>query len=242
MEKSNKFRNNMGINIPLVVYTNSEYDDVCNVFFGELKKYLPNQKVYVVSDSNHSAIPDEYSVIIYDNNDSYVDRLLKTLPQIQEDVILFLHEDMVLYDYPQINSINDYATYVRNNSVDSIKLIYVNGNDSQFDLDNTLISNEYSKFSIQPTLISPKNFLSLLESISSKNIWEFEQAVPRNRKDYMVKLGGEVKRGIYHYDSKVFPYICTAINKGKWNMSEYSKELDKIFYEYGIVPFERGIV
>lgn len=242
MEKSNKFRNNMGINIPLVVYTNSEYDDVCNVFFGELKKYLPNQKVYVVSDSKHSAIPDECSVIIYDNNDSYVDRLLKTLPQIQEDVILFLHEDMVLYDYPQINSINDYATYVRNNSVDSIKLIYVNGNDSQFDLDNTLISNEYSKFSIQPTLISPKNFLSLLESISSKNIWEFEQAVPRNRKDYMVKLGGEVKRGIHHYDSKVFPYIATAINKGKWNMSEYSKELDKIFYEYGIVPFERGIV
>ena len=105
-----------------------------------------------------------------------------------------------------------------------------------------MISNEYSKFSIQPTLISPKNFVSLLESVSSKDIWEFERSVPSNRKDYMVYLGNEVKRGVHHYDSIVFPYIATAINKGKWNMSEYSKELDKVFYEYGIIPFERGIV
>jgi hypothetical protein len=40
----------------------------------------------------------------------------------------------------------------------------------------------------------------------------------------------------------VFPYIATAINKGKWNMSEYSKELDFLFKEYNVNPFERGIV
>lgn len=232
----------MGIDIPLVLYTNSEYDDVCRVFFGELKKYLPNQKIYVISNTNHSAIPEDVILITYNDNDSYVDRLLSTIPQINEDVILFLHEDMILYDYPQDDKIQKYTSYVRDGIVDSIKLIYVKGNDSEFEIDKTLISNEYSKFSVQPTLISPKNFVSLLESISSKNIWDFERAVPNNRREYMVKIGGEVKRGIYHYDSIVFPYIATAINKGKWNMSEYSKELDKIFYEYGIVPFERGIV
>jgi hypothetical protein len=40
----------------------------------------------------------------------------------------------------------------------------------------------------------------------------------------------------------VFPYIATAINKGKWNMSEYRGELDILFEEYGINPFYRGIV
>ena len=50
------------------------------------------------------------------------------------------------------------------------------------------------------------------------------------------------KRGLYHYDSTIFPYIATAINKGKWNMSEYSKELDFLFKEYNVNPFERGIV
>lgn len=226
---------------PIVLYTNSEYDDVCKVFFGEIKKFLPNQKIYIISDKDHSLV-SEHTFIKYNDNDSYVDRLLSTIPQINEDVILFLHEDMILYDYPQDDKIQKYTSYVRDGIVDSIKLIYVKGNDLEFEIDKTLISNEYSKFSVQPTLISPKNFVSLLESITSKNIWDFERAVPNNRRDYMVKIGGEVKRGIYHYDSIVFPYIATAINKGKWNMSEYSKELDKIFYEYGIVPFERGIV
>ena len=58
----------------------------------------------------------------------------------------------------------------------------------------------------------------------------------------MIQIGGEKKRGMYHYDSIVFPYIATAINKGKWNMSEYQTELDKMFNEYGVMPFERGIV
>ena len=58
----------------------------------------------------------------------------------------------------------------------------------------------------------------------------------------MCKVGGEKKRGMYHYDSIVFPYICTAIVKGKWNMNEYQNELDKLFGEYNINPFERGIV
>lgn len=232
----------MGIDIPLVLYTHSEYDDVCNLFFGELKKYLPNQKIYVISNTNHSAIPEDVTLITYNDDDSYVDRLKSTIPQISEDVILFLHEDMILYDYPQVDLIKKYSKYVKDGIVDSIKLIYVSANDTAFEIDKTLISNEYSKFSIQPTLISPKNFVSLLESVSSKDIWEFEKSIPLSRRDYMVKLGGETKRGIYHYDSIVFPYIATAINKGKWNMSEYSKELDKIFYEYGIVPFERGIV
>lgn len=232
----------MGIDAPLVLYTHSDYDDVCNLFFGELKKYLPNQKIYVISNSKHKSIPDNVTFIIYNENDSYVDRLLTTIPQIKEEVILFLHEDMILYDYPKIDLINSYITYVKENIVDSIKLIYVAENDVPFEIDKTLVSNQYSKFSIQPTLISPNNFVSLLSSVSSKDIWEFEKSIPLNRRDYMVKLGGEIKRGMYHYDSIVFPYIATAINKGKWNMTEYTKELDRLFYEYGIVPFERGIV
>jgi hypothetical protein len=58
----------------------------------------------------------------------------------------------------------------------------------------------------------------------------------------MVRVGDEKKRGMYHYDSSVFPYIATAINKGKWNYSEYQTELDSLFAEYQINPFERGIV
>ena len=82
----------------------------------------------------------------------------------------------------------------------------------------------------------------MLDSIPSLNIWDFERAVTSIDNHYMVRLGGEKQRGTRHCDSIVFPYIATAINKGKWNMSEYREELDKLFGEYNINPFERGIV
>ena len=50
------------------------------------------------------------------------------------------------------------------------------------------------------------------------------------------------KRGLFHYDSLVWPYIATAINKGKWNTSEYSQELDALSKEYNVNLSERGTV
>ena len=81
----------------------------------------------------------------------------------------------------------------------------------------------------------------MVENLPPMNIWEFEESIVSSGRDFMVKVGNEKKRGIYHYDSPVFPYIATAINKGKWNMTEYYKELDLLFKEYNINPFNRGI-
>ena len=105
-----------------------------------------------------------------------------------------------------------------------------------------MVVNEYSKVSIQPTILKTKFFGELVTSLPSLNIWQFEESIVSYGKDFMVFFGNEKQRGIYHYDSLVFPYIATAINKGKWNMSEYSNELDKLFGEYNINPFERGII
>ncbi len=112
----------------------------------------------------------------------------------------------------------------------------------EWPIDKTLVTNEYAKFSIQPTITQKKLFQQLVQNLPPMNIWEFEKAIVSTGRDYMVKVGGERKRGLYHYDSLVFPYTATAINKGKWNMSEYSKELNEMFLEHNINPFERGIV
>lgn len=231
----------MGINVPLVIYTHSDYKDVWKLLFGQIKKYLPNQKVYVLSDSPADEIPSEYTTIVYNDSNVYTDRLKECLSQIDEDVVLFQHEDMILFDNPKVELFDKYIDYVKGGIIDSVKLIYVQENDRVSDIDSTLISNQYSKFSIQPTLIKLKNFVSLLESTQPLNIWDFELAVPAEGKHYMVRLGEERKRGMYHCDSIIYPYIATAITKGKWNYGEYMNELDELFNEYGIVPFERGI-
>jgi len=230
----------MGMNLPLVVYTHTDMKDVWPMFFGQLKKYIGDTKVYVAVNEDDTQLSDMIR-IIYDDSKQYTDRWKEILPQIEESVFMFLHEDMILFDEPKFDYIDRYFKLVDGGKVESIKMIYVPDNDIVSDIDDTLISNQYSKLSIQPTIIRKDYFQSILDKVASLSIWDFELAIAGDTKSYMVKVGGERKRGMYHCDSIVFPYIATAINKGKWNYNEYQNELDVLFLEYGMNPFERGI-
>lgn len=230
----------MGIDLPIVVYTHTDMKDIWPMFFGQLKKYVSDTKIYVAVNQNDSYLSD-YVQITYDDTKKYTERWKQILPQISENIILFLHEDMILFDSIKPDYIKKYFTYIKNGEANSIKLILAGDVFTQSEFDVTLVQNEYSKFSIQPTIVSKEVFEITLDTTGNLNIWEFEQAVLPTGRDYMVRIGGEKKRGIYHYDSLVFPYTATAINKGKWNYNEYQKELDEFFTEYKLNPFERGI-
>jgi hypothetical protein len=154
---------------------------------------------------------------------------------------MFIHEDMILFDKIDFQSLEKYIGYINNESAESIKLILAGDGFIESPIDKTLVTNQYSKFSVQPTITTKKVFKGHVDKLPPLNIWQFEEAVVSSGKDYMVKVGGERKRGLYHYDSLVFPYVATAINKGKWNLIEYQQELNPMFEEYGINPFERGM-
>ena len=47
---------------------------------------------------------------------------------------------------------------------------------------------------------------------------------------------------MFHYDSNAYPYVATAIVKGKWNMSGYPNELNRILKENNIDKNVRGEV
>jgi len=231
----------MGINTPIVVYTHTDVSDLWPIFFGELKSYMPDVNVYVAVNKIDDRL-SEYNQIEYDDSKPYTERWKEILPRIKEDVILFLHEDMILMQSPMVDNLNKYIVYVNCVKVKIIKLISIVGNFQSWEGDKNIINNKDTKFSIQPTIIKTKTFLDLLSKVEPLNIWEFEDAVPVEDGHYMVSLGNERRRGIYHNDSSVFPYIATAINKGKWNYSEYEKELNILFNIYNINPFERGII
>jgi len=226
----------MGINAPILIYTHSDYKDVWPLLFGQLKKYINKPKVYVLNNKSDLDIPNDYLTIIYDERNQYTERLKEGLSKIsdEDETLLFMHEDMILFDTPKIDIINRYIDYIKNDIVDSVKLIYVSDVDITSDFDETLINNRYAKFSIQPTLINKKFFIKLINSTPPLNIWDFEINVSNEGRNFLCKLGGEKKRGLYHYDSIIFPYIATAIVKGKWNLNEYNTELNHLFYEYNI--------
>jgi hypothetical protein len=231
----------MGISVPLIVYTHTDMKDVWAMFFGQLKKYIGNTKVYVAVNKEDKLL-SEYNQIVYDDTKLYTQRWAEILELIEDGTFMFIHEDMILFDKVDFQSLERYIGYVKDNLVESIKLILAGDRFDEWSGDKTLVTNEFSKFSIQPTIVQKRVFQQLVQTLQPMNIWNFEQAILSTGRDFMVKMGEEKKRGIFHYDSPVFPYIATAINKGKWNYSEYQTELDSLFKEYNINPFERGIV
>jgi hypothetical protein len=231
----------MGISVPLIVYTHTDMKDVWPMFFGQLKKYIGDTKVYVAVN-NEDEFLSEYNQIVYDDSKLYTQRWAEILELIEEEIFMFMHEDMILFDKVDFQSLEKYIRYVKDNLAESIKLILAGDRFDEWSVDKTLVTNQYAKFSIQPTITQKRVFQQLVENLPPLNIWNFEEAIVSSGRDFMVKIGNETKRGLYHYDSPIFPYIATAINKGKWNMSEYSKELDSMFREYSVNPFERGIV
>jgi len=229
------------ISVPLIVYTHTDMKDVWPMFFGQLKKYIGDTKIYVAVNNEDKSL-SEYNQIVYDDSNSYTQRWKEILEQLEEETFMFMHEDMILFDKIDFQSLEKYIGYVKNNLAESVKLILAGDRFDEWSVDKTLVTNQYAKFSIQPTITQKRVFQQLVENLPPMNIWEFEEAIVSSGRDFMVKVGTERKRGIYHYDSPVFPYIATAVVKGKWNMSEYQKELDELFGKYNINPFERGIV
>jgi hypothetical protein len=126
---------------------------------------------------------------------------------------------MILFDTPNFELLEKYYGYVKSGVVESIKMILAGDSFLPSTIDSTLVTNQYAKFSIQPTLVKKEIFQNLVNTIGSLNIWQFEEAIISYGRDFMIRVGSEKKRGMYHYDSIVFPYIATAINKGKWNMN-----------------------
>ena len=226
--------------IPIVVYTHTDMKDVWVPFFGQLKKYMPDNEVYVCVNKDDEMLLD-YNRIIYDDTKTYTEKLAESLQQINEEVFLFTHEDMILFDKPDYEYLNKYYSYVVDKKIDSIKLLYAGEGGISAECDKTLVHNPFAKFSIQPTIIRKDILLQIASNVGALDIWKFENAIVGSGMDFMARRGDEKKRGLYHYDSFVYPYVATAINKGKWNLNEYQDELNPIFEEYNINPFERGM-
>ena len=86
--------------------------------------------------------------------------------------------------------------------------------------------------------------INLLKKNLNVNCWQLEYKSQKVVKKLGIKIGvlaGDCnKRGKFHCDSEYYPYIATAIFKGKWTISEYPKELEVLFKKYSIDPLIRG--
>lgn len=239
----------------ILYYTHSDMGDVWKASLQNLFKYFINKfdedkiNLYLALNgtTTHFYNCEKRNLIYYDDSKPYTTRLhnvLNQLPLGMDSAVLFLHEDMILYDYADTNYIQECIRAVTSKTFNSIKLIrhdgYVYGK-----LNHCPKIFERCTPSIQPTIFNSTYLKELISNNLDLSIWDFENKLFStfyHDNDVLINFGNEKKRGISHYDSPVFPYIATAINKGKWNLSEYPVELNFLFKKYSIDPTVRGCV
>ena len=220
----------------ILVYTHSDYSWVWKYWHQQTDKFLQNFDKICMSNSN-SSFRDDYFVIKYDDKLTYKNRVLSCLNDIDDnEIVLFCHEDMFLYKKPNFEIIDEYINLVKNDNCELVKLIRAFENLNKSNLHKKLFKNpDKQLFSIQPTIIKIKTLKHIYKTVPGENIWEFEANTSKKYLKDLISLCSfdpdvDKKRGKFHYDSSVYPYICTAVIKGKWNFKEYKKELFEIFY------------
>lgn len=226
----------------IILYTHTDVKDVWLPFFGQTEKWLCDYKKIIFVNKDDELIPSNYEKVFYDDTKIYRERLKSCLKQINHKSIIFHHEDMFLYDKPDLSRIEQYTDYLQQVDQSFIKLIrggkQVGVSDKNYS-DLKLINKGFDYiFAIQPTIWKTTKFLEVIENSGGNTIWEFEIAAQktcreRNILGYYVDDGSK-KRGGLHWDSKIYPYVATAVVKGKWNTREYPNELKDIFNKYNI--------
>lgn len=241
------------INTAFIMYSHSSYSDVWPLFFGQVEKYLinffkQNIQKYVFINQFSEQIPSSYKQIIYDDKLTYSERMFECLQHVEENYIFFQHEDMILYDQPDLEKIKQIPQILENSEQSFVKLI--KGGvawdiSTQFDWLKFIPSNSEYVFSVQPSIWKKEPLLNIYKNFLNCDIWSLEIKSQKWCRDnnitgYYTFTDLEEQRGQLHWDSKIYPYIATAIVKKRWNYSEYKKELDKLFLIYNIDPNLRG--
>lgn len=238
-------------NTALIIDTNSNYGDAWKPCFGRLQKHFPNVKKYVFTDPTDYEFPEGFTPITYDNEESYRNQFLSCIKQVKEEYIIYSSEDYILYDDVDNEMLETFVGVMdRDPFLDFIKLIrgpeslkglYTPNMSELFVID----SSDSNFFAQQASIWRTKSFRKVFEEAPADNTRMKHEP---GGSEICRRLGfgglqcyrGEKQRGLFHYDSSTYPYIATAIVKGKWNMSEYTPELVEVFKEYNMDTSERG--
>lgn len=238
----------------IVVNANSNSKDIWPMFFGQLEKFYADQKIYVFSDIEDPII-EKYSVIKYDPLEMFRSQYLKCIQQVKEKFVLYLNDDYILYDKADEEKISDCVNVLQeNNNISCIRFTRgPNFTLSKFKDNLYYLTHNQEYFYSQTATLWKRDILEKIHflgpdkhiGLKGETHGHFEYEANKICKDLdlsgLIYFDNEEKRG-GHYDSKIFPYIASALIKGRWNMSEYVNELSKLIKDYKIDITKRQFI
>lgn len=232
--------------IAQIAYTNSNCSDLWPMFIGENRLHT-DLKLYMISDWQMYE-DGVFLNYVYDNDDKYWSVWYDAIMRFNVPYFIYLQEDFILYDDVDEEKIMEYVDFLRDHQEYSFVRLLKATSFKGKQITDTLFSvesNNKNVFAMQPTIWRSLDYLRLLRATKEPKWLETpnyrKQMIDMNMKG-VYHYDGEDKIGKYHYDSNVYPYIATALVKGKWAMSEYGDYLKPLLGKYGINPKGRGIV
>jgi hypothetical protein len=247
-------------NIALIINTVSKNSDLWEIFFDQLEEHLGlDIKKYVFVDETTEHIPDTYNVALYDSEKKYQEQFSSCIAAVEEEYCIYISEDYILYDNVKWDLIEHFRSVLDENP-DLSFIRFMKGGLADFGFpqyrhyENLYeLSNRVPYFYTgQAALWRTRNLERIHVEGPNLHIanedWEnsFEFQATQTCQELNIRglycYYGEQKRGVYHYDTIVFPHVSTALVKGKWNISEYKEELVPLLERYKIDTGKRGVV
>ena len=214
------------------------------MYFGQLARH-GHFRGYVLSDL---AIADYtgQDFFVYKNSAPYYAPWIELLEKIEEDFFIYMQDDFILYNDVDHAAMERYVEFLKTHGDYGFARLIRSG-----DLGDTRIQDDIYEieqdspnlFAMQATIWRKESFIDIYKEAKADK-WNDEQRFIDACRKLGVKgvyvYSGEKKRGMAHWDSNVFPYIATALVKGKWNIGEYPDELEFLLAAYGIDISDRN--
>lgn len=237
--------------IAIITYTHSNCKDIWHAYFDRLDRYIPNTKSYVFSNVFCEEY-EKHKFICYDDNLPYSKEYANCLRQIEEEYVIYMQEDFILYSQVNLHVLMDYLKRLQSDSdISYIRLLRcgdvtkINHSENLYYISpNGRSNNSINSFSMQPTIWRKSDLIKLYELTNRNRFGEhfdYTKSMNQLNMNGLYHYANEPRRG-GHFDSNVFPYIATAVVRGKWNVGEYPSELKDLFKEYKISFSKRGTI
>ena len=215
------------MDLAFITWTHTDCQDVFPLYFGQLDKYCNDYKSYVFINSQVKSIPSRHIQLVNNGDDLYYKRFISCLESVEEEHVIYMQEDYVLYSHPNHQLIKKYNEFLLQSDYSCLRLIK-SGEMGGKKITETLHDvpmNSNFLFSHQASIWNKKDLLKLLKFYKPYSLPHVELYGSSACNTLNIKscyhYQNEDRVGKYHFNSNVFPYVATAINKKKWNMSEY---------------------
>jgi hypothetical protein len=154
----------------IVIYTHSDYFDILPIqleYFDKLVAKLSDKNIYLLS--NEPFTDCKYKTLLYDQATPYATRLCSGLEQINEEYIIFTHENDVLVRFNE-SFIEDIIQAMAKHGIDSVELKHDTRGSGAIPIhaDVSLLKKIEYFYNVQPTLWKRESLIQILRAFPAK--------------------------------------------------------------------------